>query len=165
MSRIVKIMLMFSVGLWGVFGAMSNILDYSSGLEQVRYVLSMAGAKDTPGINWRSITSPVLVNVGFAIIYLSKFLTGTLCLYCGVRMFISRKADTLIFDAAIQSGILGCGIGVVMLFLGFIVFAGGYFEYWREPSFGMITHHYAFIYTMCLMSFLLFLQSPDKQPR
>ena len=144
---------------------MSNILDYSLGLEQVRYVLSMEGAADTPGIAWRRITSPIIVTFGFAVIYLSKLLTGVLYMYCGVQMFKSRKADAETFDAAKRWGILGCGIGVVMLFLGFIVIADEYFEYWRVETLGMITHHYAFIYTMCLMSFLLFLQSPEKQPK
>lgn len=165
MTRIVKIMLMFSVGLWGVFGALSNILDFSGGLEQVKFVLSMAGAKDAAGISWKSMHSDILANMAFAEIYLSKLLTGILCLYCSVRLFVARKADATTFEAAKQAGILGCGISIVMLFLGFIVLAGVYFEYWRVPTYGMITHNYAFIYTMCLMSFLLFLQWPDGQLR
>ena len=165
MTRIVKIMLMFSVGLWGVLGALGNVLDFAAGLEQVKFVISMAGAKDASGISWKAVHSPILANLAFGVVYVSKFLTGVLCLYCGARLLAARNADVPTFEAAKQPGILGCGISVVMLFLGFVVFAGVYFEYWRVPTFGMITHHYAFIYTMCLMSFLLFLQRPDAQPQ
>jgi len=164
MTRIVKIMLMFSVGLWGVFGALSNILDFSGGLEQVKFVLSMAGAKDAAGIGWKAVHSDLLANLAFAVVYLSKLLTGLLCFYCALRLLAARKADAATFEAAKQPGILGCGISIVMLFLGFVVLAGVYFEYWRVPTYGMITHHYAFIYTMCLMSFMLFLQRPDGLP-
>ncbi|MCF6435038.1 MULTISPECIES: DUF2165 domain-containing protein [Pseudoalteromonas] len=164
MVRLLKIVLMFCVSCWGFVGVLSNLMDYAPGLEQVRYVLSMEGAADTPGIEWRSIHSPVIATLGFAVIYLSKFATGAVCLFAAYKMFEARNDDTA-FEAAKQWGIFGCGISVVMLFLGFIVIAGEYFEYWRVPTLGMITHHYAFIYTMCLMSFILFLQSPEKHTK
>jgi predicted small integral membrane protein len=72
-----------------------------------------------------------------------------------------RSADAAAFQAGKNSGILGLGIGIVMLFLAFIVLAGIHFEYWRVPTYGMITHQYAFIYTMCLMAFLLFVERPE----
>ena len=169
MIRIVKIAMMFSVGCWGLTGFMSNMLDFAYGQGQVKYVISMEGAKDAPGVEWRRITSPIIVpfiaTIGFAFIWVSKFLTGVLCLYGSARMFISRKADTATFAAAKEWGLLGCGISVVMLFLGFIVITGQYFAYWRVPVLGMITHDYAFFYLLSLMGFLLFLQSPEGEPK
>ncbi|HEX8584247.1 MAG TPA: DUF2165 family protein [Allosphingosinicella sp.] len=164
MTRFVKIMLMASVGLWGVIGGLGNLMDYSAGVEQVGYVLSMEGAKDVAYASWRSIHSPLIAHLAFAVIYLSKLATGALCLYCSARLLKFRKADTATFQTEKSSGILGLGISITMLFLAFIVFAGLLFEYWRVPTFGMITHHYAFIYTMCLTAFLLFLERRDEQP-
>lgn len=167
MARIIKIALIFSVGWWGLTGFMSNMLDFSHGWGQVKFVVSMAGegAREAPGVAWRSVTSPaiiaILATLGFAFIYLSKFLTGVLCLYGSVRMFKARKADAATFDAAKEWGVLGCGISVVMLFLGFIVITGQYFAYWRVPYLGAVAIEYAFFYLLSLMSFLLYLQSPE----
>jgi predicted small integral membrane protein len=170
MARIVKIVLMFSISLWGLTGFMSNMLDFSHGWGQVKFVVSMAGegANEAPGMEWRSVTSPtilaILSTLGFAFIYVSKLLTGVLCMYCGVQMFRARKADAETFNAAKEWGVLGCGISVVMLFLGFVVITGHYFEYWRVPIFGIVALEFAFLYLLSLMSFLLYLQSPEKQP-
>lgn len=161
MIQIIKIALMFCVGAWGLVGVMSNMLDYSAGWEQVKYVMSMEGAAGTPGIEWRSIHSPVLVTIGFSVIYISKLTTGIVCIFSGFKMLQARKANTEAFEAAKQWGVFGCGISVIMLFLCFIVITGEFFEYWRVVTLGMITHHYAFIYIMSLISFMLFLQQPE----
>lgn len=162
MVRTVKIMLMLTVGIWGIAGFMSNMLDFAAGHEQVRYVLSMEGAADTPGMLWRRVSLPIAADMGFAVIYMSKLLTALLCFYCAVQMFKSRDADAATFETAKRWGILGCGIGVVMLFLGFIVTAETFFEYWRVPTLGVVTHDFAFSYIMFLIGFLLVLQCPEK---
>ncbi|WP_337261384.1 MULTISPECIES: DUF2165 family protein [unclassified Serratia (in: enterobacteria)] len=163
MTHLIKMALMLCVGFWGLVGGMSNLLDYSAGWEQVKYVMSMEGALGTPGIEWRSIHSPILATIGFSTIYISKFLTGAICMFSGVKMFQTRNSNPEAFEAAKQWGIFGCGISVIMLFLCFIVITGEFFEYWRVVTLGMITHHYAFIYIMCLTSFMLFLQNPEAR--
>jgi predicted small integral membrane protein len=169
MARILKIVLMFSIGWWGLTGFMSNMVDFSHGLGQVHLVVSMTGegANEAPGVEWRRITSPtmltVLATLGFAFIYMSKLLTGLFCLYCSMQMFRARNADTRTFDESKEWGVLGCGISIVMLFLGFIVIATQYFAYWRVPILGVVAIEFAFFYLLSLMSFLLYLQSPEHQ--
>ena len=162
MVRIVKIMLMLSVGFFGITGFMSNMLDYSPGHEQVRIVLSMEAVGEAPGMAWRRVTSPLAVNIGFAVIYLSKLVMAALCFYCCAQMIKSRNADAATFEAAKRWGILGCGVGVVMLFSGFIVIAENFFEYWRVPILGVVTHDFAFSYIMLLVGFMLVLQLPEN---
>lgn len=161
MTRTVKIALMICAGLWGLAGGLGNLLDYADGVSQVAYVVSMEGAGDATGISWRSFHSPLLANAGFAFIYGAKLATGLLCLLCAWQLFRVRGAPTGEFQAAKRSGIAGLGISIVMLFFGFVTVAGLFFEYWRVPTYGMITHQYAAIYLMCLIGFLLFLVLPD----
>lgn len=163
MERAVKIMLVFSVACWGLIGFMSNMLDYTHGVGQVRHVLSMEGAADTPGVEWRRVTVPAFATLGFAFIWASKLATGLLCLYASLRMLALRNADAAAFDAAKRPGIIGCGIAIVMLFLGFIVIAENFFEYWRVPVLGLVTHDFAFSYIMCMTGFLLILNRPEKE--
>ena len=162
MTRIIKIMLMLSVALFGAVGFMSNMLDFAPGHEQVRTVLSMEGAAETPGMEWRRVTSPLVVNLGFALIYLTKLTVAILCLYCSVQMFRHRNADAATFDAAKRWGMLACGIAVVAFFIGFIVIAENFFEYWRVPILGVATHDFAFSYIMLFIGFMLVLQLPEK---
>jgi predicted small integral membrane protein len=162
MTRIVKIMLMLSVGLFGAVGFMSNMLDFAPGHEQVRTVLSMEGATGTPGMEWRRITSPLVVHLGFALIYLTKLTVAVLCTYSAFQMFQARDADVATFDAAKRLGLLACGVAVVTFFVGFIVIAENFFEYWRVPILGMATHHFAASYIMLIIGFVLVVQLPEK---
>lgn len=162
MTRIVKIMIMLSVGLFGAVGFMSNMLDFAPGHEQVRSVLSMEGAADTPGMKWRRVTSPLAVNLGFALIYLTKLTVAILCLFSGVQMFKHRNSDAKTFDNAKSCGMLACGIAAVAFFIGFIVIAESFFEYWRVPILGVVTHDFAFSYIMLFIGFMLVLQMPEN---
>lgn len=153
--------MMICVGLWGLFGGMGNLLDYDEGVKLVAYVMSMEGAGDADGTGWRSIHSPVLAQLGYVVIYGAKFATGVLCLVCAWQLLRQRGAPVGKFQLAKRNGILGLGISIGMLFLAFITIAGLFFEYWRVPTFGLITHQYAAIYLMCLLGFLLFLVMPD----
>lgn len=161
MTRTVKIMLMLCAGLWGLVGGLGNLLDYAGGVAQVAFVMSMAGTGDAAGTDWRSIQSPALAQAAFVVIYGAKLLTGMLCLACAWQLFRRRAASAAEFHAAKRAGILGLAISVVMLFVAFITVAGLFFEYWRVPTYGMITHQYAAIYLMCLIGFLVVLILPD----
>jgi len=163
MERFIKIMLMFSVAVWGFTGFLSNMVDFGPGLEQVRSVLTMDGAPDTPGRAWRQINSPLFAVIGFASIYLTKLLIGLLSLYCSVQLFLARKADAVSFDAAKKYGVLACGIGMVVFFFCFIALVENYFEYWRVPIFGLATHDFAFSYIMYFLGFIFFLKSPENE--
>jgi predicted small integral membrane protein len=162
MTRIVKIMLMASVGLFGAVGFISNMLDYGPGYEQVRSVLSMKDAAGAPATEWRAVTSPVVANLGFALIYLTKLQLAILCLYSSMQMLRSRDSDTATFDQAKRWGLLACGLAIVNFFFGFIVLAENFFEYWRVPILGVATHDFAVSYITLLIGFVLVFHLPEK---
>lgn len=161
MIRVIKTLLVLSIAAFGIVGFMSNMVDFSATREQVRQVLAMAPG--TPGIEWRSIHSQIVVEIGFSLIYLTKFVMSFLCLICGFKMIKNINSDVESFQDAKKLGIVSCGIGIVMFFIGFIVLTETYFEYWRVPILGLATHDFAFSYITMLSLFLIILAQKDIQ--
>lgn len=161
MIRLIKILLVISIAAFGIAGFMSNMVDYSATREQVRQVLQMAPG--TPGIEWRSIQSQIVVDIGFAFIYITKLVMAVLCLICSFQMIKNINSDTESFQAAKKLGLVGCGVGIVMFFIGFIVLTETYFEYWRVPILGLATHDFAFSYITMLSIFYMLLAQKDIQ--
>lgn len=159
MLRIIKILLIFSVFLWGVFGALGNILDWSGTTGAVESVASMStfegGAQD-----WRATTNPVLILAGALFIVLSKITAGLLCLIGAWRMWGARKSDSAEFIQAKSFALSGCGVAILMLFLGFIVIGEGWFELWRSDVFRDIAGQSAFRYAGMIGLIAIFVTSP-----
>jgi len=157
--RILKILLVLSIAGFGIAGFMSNMVDYTATREQVKQVLEMAPG--TPGIEWRSIHTEIAIDIGFALIYMTKLVMAFLCLICSFQMIKNINSDTETFQAAKHLGIVACAVGVIMFFIGFIVFTETYFEYWRVPILGVATHDFAFSYITMLSLFFIILAQKD----
>ena len=131
MLRIIKILLVASVALWGFVGAFGNITDWNGTLGAVGAATSMAtfeGGADS----WRATSSPIIIWLGALFIMLSKTAAGILCLLGAQQMLVARNAGAQDFAKAKEIAIAGCGVAVFMLFTGFIVIAESWFELWRS---------------------------------
>ncbi len=162
MVKLIKVFLMASIALWGFIGGLTNLMDYPGGYGAVAYVLSMTGAKDAPGL-WRAIESPFLIHIGFAFIWVSKLATGLLCSISTVKLWHSRSSTSSAFNASKSYGIAGAGISMFMLFFGFVVLSGTYFELWRDANLGAVAHQFALIYLACIGIIILFVAQPDTE--
>ncbi len=151
MTRFVKIALAGAMSLWGLLGVMGNLSHYSVNLEFVAGVMAMSDQMLDTSAWWaaHAITNPVIVNIGFAFIYLSKLATGILCALGAWRMWQARAADGASFQRAKTLVILGAGISIFMLFFGFIIISGIWFSMW-QASYGLAIHQFAFIYMAAL---------------
>ncbi len=136
MIRIAKTGLIVTVMLWGLVGALGNVLNWGETLGSVVAVTSMTtfegGAE-----SWQATSSPVVMWLGALIITLSKLITGILCALGAARMWRSRRASAAEFAAAKTLALAGCAVAVIMLFGGFIVIAESWFELWRSETLGM----------------------------
>jgi predicted small integral membrane protein len=133
MLRILKILLVLSVALWGLIGAFGNLSDWSGTLDAVKAATSMStfeGGAD----NWRATTNPVVILIGALFIMLSKTIAGLLCLMGAWRMWHARAADAVIFAKSKTLALAGCAVAIFMLFTGFIVIAESWFELWRSDA-------------------------------
>jgi predicted small integral membrane protein len=133
MLRITKILLVLSVVLWGLFGALGNIEDWGGTTGAVRAVASMSTFAGG-AVGWRATTNPVVITGGALFIVLFKIATAGLCLAGAWRMWASRKGDADAFGAAKRLAVAGCAVAVLSLFGGWIVIGEGWFEFWRSDA-------------------------------
>lgn len=160
MLRKTKVVMMYTVSLWGLLGALHNVIDWQGTLGAVGAVTSMAtieGGAD----RWQATNSTVLIWLGALFIMGSKVLTGVLCGIGATNMWRERASDSLAFDAAKKMALSGCAVAMIMLFGGFIVIAEGWFELWRSESMVVSVLDAAFRYGAMITLIGVFVASRD----
>jgi len=163
MIRPVKILFMLSIAAWGILGAIANLMAYPDGYYSVEFTFSMQGAPNAPGL-WRAIENPLLIHLGFAVLWGSKLAAGLLSAYGTLQLWKNRNASAKAFNEAKVYGLVGAAIALIMLFFGFVVISGPYFELWRDvETMGYEAHVYAFIYFGCIGILTLFIAQPEVE--
>lgn len=133
MLRIVKILLALSVALWGLLGALGNLLAWNATTRAVAAVTSMSTFPGGPE-RWQATTNPAVILAGALFILVAKLACGALCLAGAWRMCKARAADAATFAKATTLALIGCGVAIFMLFTGFLVIGEGWFEMWRSDA-------------------------------
>lgn len=133
MLRTVKVMLILTIGIWGLIGALGNLSSWPGVIESVKKTTSMS---TWPGgeLDWRATSNPMLVYLGAAMIPAAKMLSGVLCVIGAWRMWRAKTAGGLAFERAKELALAGCGIALLMLFAGWIVIADTWFQGWRSET-------------------------------
>lgn len=160
MLRIVKIVLILSVGLWGLLGAIGNLVDWSGTMGSVAAVTAMStfeGGAD----RWQATSNPAVVWAGALFIPLFKLAATTACFLGAIRMWNARQSGAAAFAAAKSLALVGCGIAMFGLFLGWIVIGEQWFELWRSPALGA-AGDIAFRYAGFVAFIALFVAIPDE---
>ena len=160
MLRTVKVLLVIAVGIWGVIGALGNLGDWDGTVGAVKATTSMSTWHDG-GQDWRATTNPVVVHLGSAMIPAAKLLFGALCLTGAWRMWRAKSAGGLAFEGAKALALVGCGIALLMLFVGWIVIADTWFEVWRSDAMRDAALGSAFRYAGFVGVIALFLAARD----
>lgn len=135
MIRNAKIALVVTVALWGLVGALFNLIHWGETTGTVGAVTSMSTVEGGTE-SWQAITIPAIDWLGALFIMLSKVAAGALCSIGAWRMWQARSGDAASFAAAKEIALAGCAVAVIMLFGGFIVIAESWFELWRSQTFG-----------------------------
>ena len=80
-----------------------------------------------------------------------------------VQLWKVRNTTAEAFNAAKTIGLVGAAICMFMLFFGFVVISGSYFELWRDlETMGYEAHVYAFIYFGFIGIMALFIAQPEN---
>ena len=133
MLRIMKIVLVLSVALWGLLGARGNIVDWKGTTGAVAAVTAMstfAGGAH----RWEATTNPVVILAGATFIVLFKVTAALLCSAGAWRMSAHRASDAETFGRAKTLALTGCVVAVFGLFGGWTVIGEGWFEFWRSDA-------------------------------
>jgi predicted small integral membrane protein len=160
MLRLTKIALIFAVVLWGLFGAIHNLMDWQGTQGAVTAATSMStfegGAE-----SWQATSNSVVVLLGALFIMLSKLTAATLCSAGGWKMWQARNQSAADFNKAKELALAGCAVAVFMLFGGFVVIAETWFELWRSDVMRGPVLGSAFRYAGLIALIGIFVQAKD----
>ena len=134
MLRLIKIALITAVCVWGVLGALGNILDWQGTRGAIGTVAGMT-TWDGGASSWRATSNPVVITAAALGIVIFKSLSALLCGVGAFHMFRERTGDSESFGRSKAVALGGCGVAVFGLFLGWIVLGEQWFEMWRSPQF------------------------------
>ena len=131
MLRLMKIVLVFGVVLWGGVGALHNVMDWQGTLGAVRATTSMSTFADGAA-GWQATSSALVVWAGALFIVMSKLISAGFCLSGMRHMWRARFDSQAAFQKAKAHALTGCAVALFMLFVGFIVIAESWYELWRS---------------------------------
>lgn len=161
MLRIMKVGLVTTVAMWGLIGALGNLLGWGQTMGAVAAVASMATIEGGAA-SWQATTNPVVIWLGALFIVLSKISAGGMCTVGAIRMWQSRSASGPDFAAAKIIALSGCAVAIVMLFGGFLVIGESWFELWRSEGPIRMALSDAFRYAGMIALIAIFVATQDE---
>ena len=160
MLRIMKILLVLSVAMWGLLGAFGNVTQWSETTGAVAIVTSMSTFAGGAA-RWQATTNPAIIVAGALFITLFKIVAGLFCVAGAWRMWAARADDAANFAKAKAFALVGCAVAIFGLFSGWIVIGEGWFEFWRSDMMREQAGETAFRYGGMIALIALFVGTRD----
>jgi predicted small integral membrane protein len=129
--RLVKAVLVASVGAWSALVAYGNVVDYGGNWAFVQHVLTMDTVFADNPLKSRAITDLSLQRVAYAAIIAWEWLMALVCLYGAFRLFRARN-DRAAFAAAKAPAAVGLTLVWLLYFVGFVAIGGEWFSMWQS---------------------------------
>ncbi len=158
-TRIAKIVMSLVLASFCLLVAFDNLTDYGTNYLFVQHVLSMDTTFPGNALMYRSITNPVLWQLGYALIIAAEGVTGILFLAGALRLFQVRIAPAAVFNAAKAYVIAACLLAFLVWFFGFMVVAGEWFAMWQSATWN--GQEAAFRFYTAVLAVLIFVNQPD----
>lgn len=159
--RYLKIILVFFVGLQALLYFADNIINWSSAVHHVTYVLSLEGHEIYSASLVPSITHAALVTTVLLVILFGELLVGVLSIKGAWDLWKERTSRADAFNASKTYAIFGPGMALVVWFGGFIVLGGALFQMW-QTQLGDASLDGSFVYAMTAGVIMLFVNQPDS---
>jgi len=161
MLRAIKIALIASVALWGYVGALGNILDWGGTIGGVFAAATMStweGGADS----WRATDNSILITLAAVLIVAFKLTSAILCSLGAIAM-VRAYGKNDAFDDSKRLALAGCGVAILLLFGGWILFAETWFEMWRSEPLRDLSLGSAFRYLGSIAVIALFVALKDDE--
>lgn len=156
--RICKIIICLSLSIFALLVGFNNLADYSSNYSFVQHTLSMDTVFPGNTLKSRAILDPFLWSLAYGLIIFAEFLTGTL-LALGVIYLVKGINNPIAFTRAKNWIYLGCSVGFLLWFFGFIVVGGEWFFMWQSHEWNGVES--AFRFVVLIMMTLVFVAIPE----
>jgi predicted small integral membrane protein len=131
--RVVKAVLVASVGAWAALVAYGNLADYGANWAFVQHVLAMDTVFADNPLKSRAITDPALQRLAYGSIIAVEWAMALACLYGAWRLFRARR-DRASFVAAKVPAVIGLTLVWLLYFIGFIAIGGEWFSMWQSST-------------------------------
>jgi len=157
--KICKATICLPLALFALLVGINNLIDYDSNFRFVQHTLSMSTVFADNTLTWRAITSPTLWHVGYGLIIFGELLTGALLL-TGFVQLVRGIGQQHAFTQAKKWVYLGCTVGFLVWFFGFMVIGAEWFSMWQSEQWNGTQS--AFRFTVVLMLVMIFIASPEE---
>ena len=158
--RLLKAVLVAAVAVWAAVSLLNNLMNWSATLDAVRATTSMATFDAGPG-SWQATSNPIIVWLGALFIAGAKLVSAALCGVGALGMWRARTAQDQGYVASRRTALIGCGVALFMLFMGFIVIAEVWFGLWQSESLREPVLESAMRYAASIALIALFVASPE----
>lgn len=159
-TRYAKIVMSLALALFCLLVAFDNITDYGTNYLFVQHVMSMDTTFPGNRLMYRSITNPVLWQIGYAMIIAAEGITGLLFLTGAVRLYQARNAPGAAFNQAKAFTIGASLLAFLVWYFGFMVVGGEWFAMWQSQTWN--GQEPAFRFYMTVLAVLIFVVLPDS---
>ena len=134
MVRILKAMLVLSIGLHALFYVLQNIANFEAARSGVSYVLSMADHESYPDTLFFRVSNPALQLAAAITVFALEFAIGFFGIKGSWDLFRARGASAAEFAAAKRAGIIAAGLALFTWFGVFMTWGGAFFRCGRQKS-------------------------------
>jgi len=159
--RDIKTLMVAGLALYPLLVAFGNITDYGSNYVFIQHVLSMDTTFPGNKLMYRAITSPVLQNLGYALIIAGEAACGLVLAWAAITLFRARGGTPQEFAAAKLWVALGGLLGFLVWFVGFLVVGGEWFAMWQSPTWN--GQEAAFRFVVSIMVVVLFVMQGEEK--
>ena len=157
--RLCKSIVCLLLAFFALLVCLNNLLDYNSNYAFVQHTLSMDTVFPSNTLKYRAILDPFVWSLAYGLIIFAEFLTGALLLIGAIGLFRNIHSP-LAFNKAKNWVYLGCLVGFLLWFFGFIVIGGEWFCMWQSEQWNGIEA--AFRFVVFIMLTLLFTAMPEQ---
>jgi predicted small integral membrane protein len=158
-TRLLKCILVFSVGIWGTLVALDNILDYDSNWQFVRHVLAMDTVFPDNVLKYRAVTDVSLQKAAYWGIIATEWLIGVGCLAGSWRLVRARRSARA-FSAAKPLAASALVLVFLLYYVGFVMIGGEWFSMWQSQVWNGQSK--ATMFLSCAMFVLIVLLLPES---
>lgn len=151
--RVCKAIICLSLAVFALLVCFNNIADYDSNYAFVQHTLSMDTVFPENALKYRAILDPSLWSLAYGLIIFAECLTGILLLV-GAACLLRNINSSLAFSRAKNWIYLGCLVGILLWFFGFIVIGGEWFCMWQSEKWNGIEAAFRIV-VLFMFTFLL----------
>jgi predicted small integral membrane protein len=158
--RICKSIVCFLLAVFALLVCLNNLLDYGSNYAFVQHTLSMDTVFPSNALKYRAILNPFVWSLAYGLIIFAEFVTGLLLLVGAIGLLKNIHTPSA-FNGAKNWVYLGCLVGFLLWFFGFIVIGGEWFCMWQSEKWNGIEA--AFRFAFIIMFTLIFTALPEPE--